>query len=90
MDDDTSVRFIAIIMAVFGLFLIALLIGTGFCIYVRILRPRMAMRRRMKFNGSSHPDEMLGHDPLLVDPVTLASPWTYRQPLPDGEAFIVV
>ena len=47
------------------------------------------MRRQVQFNGSPQHQDMLAQDPLLVDPVTLSSPWTYRQAIDDGNVYYV-
>ncbi|XP_072016210.1 uncharacterized protein [Amphiura filiformis] len=86
--DDSRTLAITIAMTTIGIVLIAVLIATGFVIYIRILRPRMLAKRQMQFNGTPHPTDILGEDPLLVDPVTLASPWSFRQSLMGGEAFV--
>ena len=88
-ETDNGVLAIWISSTALVIILAVALIALSVMIYVRVLRPRMMMRRQMQFSGRPHPEEMLGQDPLLVDPVTLASPWSYREAIDDGNVYYV-
>ena len=88
-DDETTSGLLAIWIPSATLVVLAVALTTAVAIfYFRRIRPRM-MRRQMQLNGTPHPENMLAQDPLLVDPVTLASPFSYRQAIDDGNVYYV-